>query len=434
MHFNFAKLHNLYTSSHALDGGTERYYAKGMSTHSAVRFLDRTTPPHIFTLIVITGLGALSMNIFLPSLPAMTEFFDTDYRLMQLSVSLYLGVNAVLQVIIGPISDRFGRRPVILWGVVAFLLATVGCLMAASVEIFLLFRMLQAVIVTGLVLGRAVVRDMHDDTEAASQLGYVTMGMAIVPMIGPGIGGALDQALGWQANFWLLLVLGVAIMALVWADLGETAKAQSGSFAEQIRAYPELFSSRRFWGYCLTAAFASGAFFSYLGGAPYVGSEVFGLSAAKVGLYFGAPALGYFFGNWISGRYSTRVGINGMILWGTIATAVGMSLSLAFFLIGLKTAFVFFGFMTFVGFGNGMVLPNATSGMLSVRPHLAGTASGLGGAIMLGGGAAMSALAGTLLTGGNGAYPLILIMLTTSILAVLSITYTIRRQAQVSPD
>ncbi len=403
-----------------------------MSTHTPVRFLDRTTPPHIFTLIVITGLGALSMNIFLPSLPAMTEFFDTDYRLMQLSVSLYLGVNAVLQVIIGPISDRFGRRPVILGGVLAFMLATIGCLLATTIEVFLVFRMLQAVIVTGLVLGRAVVRDMHEDAEAASQIGYVTMGMAIVPMIGPAVGGVLEEAIGWQANFWLLLALGGAIFALLWADLGETAKPQTTSLIEQVREYPELLASRRFWGYCAVAAFASGAFFSYLGGAPYVGSEVFQLSSSEVGFYFGAPAVGYFFGNGISGRYSVRMGINKMILIGTIVSAVGMGLSLLFFLVGLKTALVFFGFMTFVGFGNGMVLPNATSGMLSVRPHLAGTASGLGGAIMLAGGATLSAVAGVVLTGDSGAYPLIWIMFVTSLLAVVSILYTIRRQANVS--
>jgi DHA1 family bicyclomycin/chloramphenicol resistance-like MFS transporter len=403
-----------------------------MSTHAPVRFLDRTTPPHIFTLIVITGLGALSMNIFLPSLPAMTAFFETDYRLMQLSVSLYLGVNAVLQVIIGPISDRFGRRPVLMAGVIGFLLATVGCLMASTIEVFLIFRMLQAVIVSGLVLGRAVVRDMHEDAEAASKIGYVTMGMAVVPMIGPAIGGQLDETFGWQANFWLLLILGFIILVLLWADLGETAKRQSTSFLEQVTEYPELLASRRFWGYCAVAAFASGAFFSYLGGAPYVGSEVFNLSAAQVGYYFGAPAIGYFFGNGISGRFSTRLGINKMILIGTIVSAVGMALSLMFFIAGLETAVVFFGFMTFVGFGNGMVLPNATSGMLSVRPHLAGTASGLGGAIMLSGGASLSALAGVLLTGDSGAYPLLIIMLVTSVLAVASILYTIRRQAVVA--
>jgi DHA1 family bicyclomycin/chloramphenicol resistance-like MFS transporter len=405
----------------------------GMSFVPAVRFLDRATPPHIFTLIVLTGLGALSMNIFLPSLPAMTEHFATDYRLMQLSVALYLAVNAVLQIVVGPVSDRYGRRPVLLWAIAIFLIATLGCILAPTVEVFLAFRMLQAVVVAGLVLGRAVVRDMYPADQAASQIGYVTMGMAVVPMIGPAIGGVLDETLGWQANFWMLAILGALVLALIWRDLGETAARGSASFAEQFGEYPELFRSRRFWGYCSAAAFASGAFFAYLGGAPYVGSEVFGLSAGEVGLYFGAPALGYFFGNWISGRYSTRVGINGMILWGTILSATGLTLSLLLFLVGLKTALSFFGFMTFVGLGNGMVLPNATSGMLSVRPHLAGTASGLGGAIMIGGGAALSALAGALLTGGNGAYPLILIMLTTSILAVFSILYTIRRERQVNP-
>lgn len=403
-----------------------------MSTTTTVRFLDRATPPHIFTLIVLTGIGALSMNIFLPSLPAMTEYFQTDYRLMQLSVALYLAVNAALQVVIGPVSDRFGRRPVLIWGVVIFLVATIGCILAPNVEVFLAFRMVQAVIVVGLVLGRAVVRDMYPQDQAASQIGYVTMGMAVVPMIGPAIGGVLDETLGWQANFWLLAVLGLMVLALTWRDLGETAARGSASFAEQFRQYPELLASRRFWGYCLAAAFASGAFFAYLGGAPYVGSEVFGLSAALVGIYFGAPALGYFFGNFISGRFSVRVGINGMILWGTILSASGLLMSLLLFLIGFKTALVFFGFMTFVGLGNGMVLPNATSGMLSVRPHLAGTASGLGGAIMIGGGAALSALAGALLTGGNGAYPLIWIMLVTSLLAVFSIVYTIRRERQVA--
>jgi len=403
-----------------------------MSVAPTVRFLDRATPPPIFPLIVLTGLGAMSMNVFLPSLPAMSAHFDTDYRIMQLSVALYLAMNAVLQIVIGPVSDRYGRRPVLLFGLIVFLLATIGCIFAPTIEVFLAFRMLQAIVVAGLVLGRAVVRDMYPQEQAASQIGYVTMGMAVVPMIGPAIGGVLDETLGWQANFWMLALVGVFVLFLIWRDLGETAAKGSASFAEQFAQYPELFASRRFWGYCLAAAFASGAFFAYLGGAPYVGSEVFGLSAAQVGIYFGAPALGYFFGNFISGRYSVRVGINGMILWGAVLSAGGLLISVLLFLAGFKTALVFFGFMTFVGLGNGMVLPNATSGMLSVRPHLAGTASGLGGSLMLGGGAALSALAGALLTQGDGAYPLLLIMLATSILGVAAILYTIRRERQVS--
>ena len=132
-----------------------------MPVAPAVRFMDRSTPPHIFTLIVLTGLGALSMNIFLPSLPAMSEHFSTDYRVMQLSVALYLAGSAVLQIVVGPISDRYGRRPVLLWGIGIFLVATLGCILAPTIEVFLAFRMLQAVVVVGLVLGRAVVRDMY---------------------------------------------------------------------------------------------------------------------------------------------------------------------------------------------------------------------------------------------------------------------------------
>jgi DHA1 family bicyclomycin/chloramphenicol resistance-like MFS transporter len=396
-----------------------------------IRFLDRSTPPHIATLILLAGLSAMSMNIFLPSLPNMTAHFETDYRVMQLSVAIYLAMNAVLQLIVGPISDRYGRRPVLIWSTALFILATVGCIYAPTVEVFLAFRMAQAVIVAGMVLSRAVVRDMFPQDQAASMIGYVTMGMALVPMLSPAIGGLLDQALGWQANFWAMVVIGLLTLWLVWRDLGETAANASTSMAEQVRQYPELFTSRRFWGYSLAAAFSSGAFFAYLGGAPYVGSQVFGLDPATLGLFFGAPALGYMTGNFLSGRYSVRFGINRMIFWGALCVTFGPMLTLLAFYAGHESHFLFFGFMIFVGLGNGLVLPNATSGLLSVRPHLAGTASGLGGSIMIGGGAALSALAGALLVPGAGAYPLIWIMGLTAAAAFLSIVYTIRRERQV---
>jgi len=192
---------------------------------------------------------------------------------------------------------------------------------------------------------------------------------------------------------------------------------------DQFRQYPELFRSRRFWGYALTAALSSGAFFAYLGGAPFVGSHVFALSPSVLGLYFGIVAVGYMTGNFISGRYSVRVGINGMIYWGALITLAAPLLSMAFFAAGATQPIAFFGAMALLGVGNGMVLPNAIAGTLSVRPHLAGTASGLGGAIMIGGGAAFSALAGALLKPGTGAWPLLLIMATTSALAVVSVLY-----------
>lgn len=398
-----------------------------MNTRPKVRFLDRTTPPHIMTLIILTGLTAATMNIYLPSLPHMTEHFSTEYRVMQLTVSLFLAVNALLQLVIGPLSDRYGRRPIILWGLVLFILSTLGTIYAQTIELFLVFRMGQAVVVAGMVLSRAIVRDMVPQEQAASMIGYVTMGMAIVPMLAPLLGGALDQFFGWKANFWLLFGVGIVVLGLAWADLGETATNSGKSLGEQMAEAPELLTSPRFWGYNLAAMTASGAFFAYLGGAPFVGSVVFDLTPAVLGFFFGAPALGYLLGNAISGMYSVRYGINLMALCGSIFSTLGMLTSLLLVYAGVETVWTFFGFVIFVGLGNGLVLPNATAGMLSVRPKLAGTASGLGGAMMIGGGAALSALAGALLVPGSGVAPLIWMMFICSVLSLCAMLLVIRR-------
>lgn len=388
--------------------------------------------PHIATLILLAGLSALAMNVFLPSLPGMAKYFQADYRLLQLSVALYLGVNAAVQIVVGPISDKMGRRPVILTSIVLFILATLGCIYAPTAEIFLMFRMAQAAIASAMVLSRAAVRDIYDTDQAASMLGYVTMGVAVVPMVGPIIGGALDQAFGWQANFWFLALFGVLVYLLTYLDFGETAAKSGKTLLAQFREYPELFKSPRFWGYSLASGFASGAFFAYLGGAPFLGDQVYGLSPAVFGFYFAAPAVGYFFGNFISGRYSVRVGINNMVLWGCIINGLGVGISLAVSLAGMDSVTSFFGFMCLVGLGNGMSIPNATAGAISVRPHLAGSASGLSGAIMLGGGAGLSAMAGWVLVPGTTAAPLLIIMFTTAVLGLISIALVIKREKSLS--
>ncbi|WP_308915279.1 multidrug effflux MFS transporter [Jannaschia sp. LMIT008] len=387
----------------------------------------RRSPPHILTLVALVGVSTLAMNVFLPSLPAMADWFATDYATIQLAVGGYLAMNACLQLVVGPLSDRYGRRPVILWGITLFMVATVGCLLAPDVETFLFFRLAQAAIVTAMVLSRAVVRDLYPQDKAASMLGYVTMGMSVVPMVGPAIGGALETSFGWQSNFWLLLGAGGALWALAYLDLGETAPQAGGSFRAQTRQYPELLTSPRFWGYCAAAAFASGSFFAYLGGAPFVGRQIHGLTAAELGLFFGAPALGYFAGNGISGRFSTTFGVDRMVLAGALLQASGLAALMMMLLAGAEGPWVFFGFMTFLGLGNGMVIPNATAGMLSVRPHLAGTASGLGGAMMIGGGAALSVLAGWVLEHGGGEITLVALMLTSGAASVVAIALTIRR-------
>ncbi len=402
-----------------------------MQPLSTARFLDRTTPPHILTLVLTAGVAALSLNIFLPSLPSMAAHFGVDYAVMQLSVSLYLAMTAVLQVFIGPVSDRYGRRVVMLAAVAVFVVATVGAIFAPTFGLFLACRLLQAVVATGFALSRAVVRDMVGQDQAASMIGYVTMGMSIVPMVGPVIGGALDTAFGWQASFVILGVLGTALWALIWADQGETARTRPSSFLEQARAWPALLKSQRFWGYVLAAGFASGAFFAYLGGAPYVASEVYGMDPAQLGVYFGAPAVGYLIGNGLSGRYAVRLGVNRMIVIGAVVATAGLGVLALLAALHLSNKETFFGFMVFVGLGNGILLPSANAGMLSVRPDLAGSAAGLGGACIIGFGAGLAALAGVVLTHGSGAMPLIALMVLSSAASLPCVAWVIRRARAV---
>ncbi len=370
----------------------------------------------------------MNMSIFLPSLPVMTEAFNTEYGVMQLSISLYLACTALLQILIGPLSDLYGRRPVVLGALSIFALASLGCYAAPTIEVFLVFRMIAACVAVGMVMSRAIVRDVVPMAESASTMGYVTMGMSLVPMFAPTIGGFIDELFGWRAIFLFAFAFGIGLALLCWADQGETNTEKSASLVAQVRDYPELFTSPRFWGYALSAAFASGAFFAFLGGSPYVASVVYELPSTTSRYLFGVPAVGYFAGNLFSGRYSVRIGVNRMILIGCILLVVGLTGSLIVTAAGYGSAYVFFGFCTFVGLGNGLVLPNANAGLLSVRPHLAGTASGVGGAIMIGGGAALAALAGALLEGGQGSFPLQWVMLLSAVASLIAILLVMRRE------
>lgn len=318
-------------------------------------------------------------------------------------------------------------------GTIIFILASFGTIYAPTVGTFLTMRAVQAAIVTGMVLSRAIVRDMHPEDEAATMIAYVTMGMSVVPMIAPTVGGFLTTAFGWHANFWVLAVCGIGLLILVFFDQGETAPPQADrSLRAMVTAFPELLASQRFLGYALSAAAASGAFFAYIGGAPFVGTTLFGLPENMLGLYMGAPAIGYFFGNFCAGRYSARFGVNLMVLIGACVLIVSVSLNLITFLLGVSSAETFFGFMILLGFGNGLQLPNSIAGSLSVRPHLAGTASGLGGMMMIGGGAALSAISGSFLSVEYGALPLLVIMLLSSTGSLASILWVMRRERRLA--
>ena len=402
-----------------------------MAKFSKPVFLNRETQPSMLTLVLLASISALAMNSFLPSLPNMAEHFGSSTALMGLSVGVYLGTSAIFQILVGPLSDRIGRRTVSLWALIIFIVVSISCVYAPNTFVFMFLRALQAIAACTFVVARAIVRDTTETQASGSKIAYISMGTAICPMFGPALGGLMDGWFGWEANFWFIGGLGLFILIIAYFDLGETVPENTQGFRQQFSEYPELLLSRRFWGYCLASAFGAGAFFAYLGGGPFVGSIVYNLSPEMLGLYFGAPAIGYFFGNFLSGRFTIRFGIDAMILWGLWIIFSGLSLSMVCSYIGYGTVETFFGFMIFVGLGNGLTIPNATAGMLSVRPHLAGTASGLGGAMMIAIGAALSTLAGAFLVPGSNEMPLLMLMWLSSLSGVAVIIYVRQRNKRL---
>jgi DHA1 family bicyclomycin/chloramphenicol resistance-like MFS transporter len=405
-----------------------------MDNIPAARFFDRTTQPTMLTLVLLASISALAMNIYLPSLPQMALEFSTTPAAMGLSVGVYLGTSALIQLFSGPISDRIGRRKIIQVSLIIFVIASISCAYAQSFQTFLIYRAIQSIAATCMIVSRAIVRDTTDTASSGSRIAYVTMGMAVVPMFSPALGGFIDTKFGWQGTFFVLSGLGLIMLILSYFDQGETAPVNDKSILGQFQNYPILLTSKRFWGYCLASAFGSGAFFVYLGGAPAVGAEVYALDPQSVGLFLGAPAFGYFFGNFIAGRYSKSIGIDLMVLYGLALALIGMSLSFAMSALGYSSALSFFGFMTFVGLGNGMSIPNATAGMLAIKPDLAGTASGLGSAMMIGGGAALSAFAGPVLHMGSGDLALIALMWLSIFIGILFILLVIKRNRALTAD
>ncbi len=379
-----------------------------------------TSRPGLPILIAITAVGPLALNIFIPSMPTLVRAFDTDAATVQLALSLYLIGVAVAQLAYGPLSDRYGRRPVLLIGLALFLLGSIACLLAPSIEALIAGRVVQAVgACSGMVLARAVVRDLYDRSEAASKLGYIMMAMVIAPMIAPSIGGLLDWWLGWRASFAFVALFGLAILAAAFASLHETNLRRHTSTrpADLLAAFVRLLRLPAFNAYAWQGAFSSGVFFGFLGGAPYVMVEILGRTPAEYGLWFVVLSAMYMTGNFLSARLSARVGLDRMIWWGVVLSVVGTSLLLAAVLTGTLSPLTLFGTMSVVSVANGLSLPNAMAGAISADTQAAGAASGLAGFLQMGLGAALSYLAGALLT--ESALPLALIMAGTALLALL---------------
>ncbi len=383
------------------------------------------TAPRLATLVLLTALSVLSLNMFLPSLPNMARDFGADYALVNLSVAGYLGITALLQLIVGPMSDRFGRRRVGLVALSIYIVASVGCALSTDIWLFLTFRVAQGIIVTGWVVSLAVIRDTSPPNEAASRIGYVTMAMAIAPMLGPTLGGVLDELFGWRANFWTFAGLGVIAWLICWFDLHETNTSPSMTFAKQFRDFPHLFRSRRFWGYALCIASSTGAFFSFVSGAPLVAQSILSVSPATLGIYIGIITAGFMVGSFLSGRFASRTELTTMMIIGRVAACCGPLAGLALFAAGFVNVFSLFGVVVLVGFGNGLTMPSANAGALSVRPQLAGSAAGLTGALTVGAGAVLTSITGAVISPQNAPYALHGIMLTATAIGLAAALYVL---------
>ncbi|QFT32545.1 multidrug effflux MFS transporter [Roseibium porphyridii] len=365
------------------------------------RATERAARPSLAVLIAVSTVNPLAMQIYLPSLAGMMIVFSATAGEIQLSMSAFFVAVAVSQLIWGPLSDQYGRRPVIIVGMTLFVIGSILCLFAPTIEALVFARILQAAGgCTGMVLGRAIVRDLYGPNQAASMIGFVTMGMAVMPTIGPAIGGLLDEFFGWQGGFVLMLILGIGALWASIYKLPETHTERTKVGPRQVvKSYTDLCREPLFWSYALTAAFSALTYFAYLGGAPYIAAGMLSLSAAEMGFYFMFVALGYIAGNFISGKFAERVGLMPMIMAGTLIGILSVSIIATFTYFNGLSAQILFLPMFLLGLGNGVCLPSALSGAVSVRPELAGSASGLTASLQVGAGAITGSFVTWLYTG-----------------------------------
>ncbi|MBC8242374.1 MAG: multidrug effflux MFS transporter [Alphaproteobacteria bacterium] len=366
--------------------------------------------PPLIILIAITAVGPLAVNIFLPSMPGMAAEMKTDYATVQLTLSLYLAGLSVAQLLYGPLSDRFGRRPLMLTGLSIFLAGSLICAMAPTITVLIAGRVLQAIGgCAGVVLGRAMVRDMYDRDRSASMIAYITMAMVVAPMLAPIIGGVMDVWLGWRYSFVFVLVVGSLVMLACLLVLAEThGPARRQAIIDARIKFTGLFRVPAFYGYTFQLSFASAAFFGFLGGAPYVVVDLMGYPPSTFGFYFLIVSIFYMGGNFTAARVSTRLGTDRMISLGTAISLTGAGVLIMVYLGDGLVPLTLFGCMGVIALGNGISIPNGVAGAISVDPRQAGAAAGISGFTQMAFGALATMLVGNLLV--DTATPLIAVV------------------------
>ncbi len=368
-------------------------------------------------LVGMTALAPLSMQIFVPALPAIQRGFAVPTGVAQLALSLSILANAFATLSYGPLSDRFGRRPAVLAGLGLFVVGSVMCAVAPTIGLLIVGRIVQAAgAAAGMVIARAIVRDLYERERAASMIAYLTMAMVVAPMLAPSVGAVLMDLSDWRAIFVALTVAGIMLLWGARLRLTET-RGHAGGGHSLLTGAGRLLRSSAFLSYVLQSAFAMSTFFAFVSGAPYFVIDVLERPATEYGLWFIIVSLGYMAGNFTAARVTRRVGLDRMILVGSVLALAGTALPLGLLVTLPWTAALLFGPVMLSAVANGFSMPNAQAGAISVDPTLAGTASGLAGFTQLGCAAVVSQAVGMLQDGTP--YPMLGFMLACATLSLL---------------
>ena len=336
---------------------------------------------------VLVAVAQVSTSIYLPSLPALTELFATDAATVQWTFTVYMIGAAFSQLVLGPLSDRFGRRPVLLAGLVVYTVASIAAAFAPTVEALIAARLVQSIgATTGPVIGRAIVRDRFDRARGAQVLANVGLALAISPALAPLLGAFVDEAWGWHANFLLVGVFGMTILVLCYRYLAETNPVlQTGAGPRAlIGNYGRLLRSRSYLVYALTSSLLFGSMFAFLSEGPFIFIGLLGTSPKAYALYAAIPVAGFAAGSFLTGRYTMRLGIDRMMALGVGVGLAGAVLLAGLAVSGVLTPPAIIGPMTVILLALGVVFPNGMSGALSAHPEIAGTGSALLGFLQMG--------------------------------------------------
>ena len=339
-------------------------------------------------LTAIVGLGALSIDMFLPSLPAMTLAFGSDAATAQLTVTLFLAGLAAAQLVWGPLSDRLGRRRVLLTGLAVYAAAGTACAFAPSMSLLVAARVVQALGAgSGPVIARAVVRDLYEPERAARVLAAMGTAQALTPILAPIIGGWVHVLAGWRAVFLVLGAFGSAFLLTAWRVVPETNVYAGARAAEQGGRVAALLRHPRYAAYVAAAALMFSGQFAFITGSSFALITILGVSPTAYGLCFGAVATGLMAGNLVSVRLGPRLGIDTMIAGGTMIGAAAGVVMAALAWAGVASVASVIGPMFCYAFGLGWVLPNAMAGAIGPFPRMAGLAAAGAGFVQLTGSA-----------------------------------------------